>query len=152
MKEYFMNEAIIEAKKAYEKKEVPIGAVIVKDNKIISRAHNLREELKDPTAHAEMLAIRDAAKFLGGWRLIDCEMYVTVEPCPMCAGAIMLSRIKRLFIGTMDEKGGAVGSVINIPQDSRYNHLVEVEKNILKQECAEIMSSFFKELRNRKSK
>ena len=147
MKENFMKEALKEAKKAYKKKEVPIGAVIVKDNKIIARAHNLRETKKKATAHAEILAIEKACKKLGAWRLENCDLYVTLEPCTMCAGAIINSRIKRLFIGAMDEKGGAVGSKINILKDIKLNHDVEIETGILKEECSKILKDFFKELR-----
>lgn len=148
MNEHFMREALLEAEKAYKKEEVPIGAVIVKDGEIIARGHNLRETSKDPTSHAEMIAIREAAAFLGGWRLIDCELYVTVEPCPMCAGAIMLSRIKHIYIGTMDKKGGAVGSLMNILQDDRLNHKVQVSIGLLQKECEQIMKDFFKKLRS----
>ena len=147
MKEYYMREALKEAQKAYEKGEVPIGAVIVKDNEIIGRGHNMRETSKDPTSHAEMNAIREAAQYLGGWRLIDCEMYVTVEPCPMCAGACMLARLKKIHIGTMDKKGGAAGSLMNILQDDRLNHVADVETGILQSECETIMKDFFKKLR-----
>ncbi|WP_053955455.1 tRNA adenosine(34) deaminase TadA [Inediibacterium massiliense] len=149
MREYYMKEALIEANKARELEEVPIGAVIVKDGQVIARAHNLRETAKDPTAHAEILAIQKAAKFLGGWRLSGCELYVTVEPCPMCAGAIILSRIDTLIIGTMDPKGGGAGSLFNIPEDERLNHKTKVIKGILKDECATLMKNFFKYLRNK---
>lgn len=150
MLETYMKEALKEAQKAKELKEVPIGAVIVKDGEIIARAHNLRETGKDPTAHAEVLAIKKASEVLGGWRLMGCDMYVTVEPCPMCAGAIMLSRIEKLVIGTMDPKGGAAGSILNIPEDDRFNHTTEVVRGILQEECSGIMKQFFKFLRSRK--
>ena len=126
----FMRLALKEAKKAYEKLEVPIGAVIVKDNKIIARAHNLRETKKQACAHAEILAIEKACKKIGAWRLEDCDLYVTLEPCVMCAGAIINARIKNLYIGAMDEKGGAVGSKINLLKDIKLNHNVEVETGI----------------------
>lgn len=150
MKEAYMKEALEEAQKAMKLEEVPIGAVIVKNGEIIGRGHNLRETAKDPTAHAEILAIRQAAKVLGGWRLMGCELYVTVEPCPMCAGAIMLARIDRLIIGAMDQKGGAAGSLLNIPEDQRFNHTTEVVRGVLEEECAAMMKEFFKKLRNRK--
>lgn len=146
-----MSEALKEAKLAYDKGEVPIGAVVEKDGRIIGRGHNLTETLKDPTAHAEMLAIRQAAKRLGGWRLLDCNLYVTAEPCAMCAGAIVWARISRLYIGTMDPKGGACGSVFNIPQDPGLNHYVQIERGIMQQECQDILKAFFKELRKKKS-
>ena len=145
-----MKEALAEAKKAAAAGEVPVGAVIVKDGEIIGRGHNETETAKDPTAHAEMIAIRQAAKNLGGWRLTGCTMYVTTEPCSMCAGAIVWSRISRLFIGTMDPKSGACGSVFNIPQESRLNHFVEIETGLMQEECISLMKSFFKELRKRK--
>ena len=151
-KEKFMKEALKEAKKAYDKLEVPVGAVIVKDGKIISRAHNLKETKFDTTKHAEILAIQKASKKLNSWRLIDCEMYVTLEPCSMCAGALINSRIKKIYIGTSDEKTGAVGSVFNLFDDYTFNHKVEYEKDILKDECEEMLTSFFKELRKIKNK
>ena len=150
MKKYML-EALEEAKKAYELGEVPIGAVVEKDGEIIGRGHNLTETAKDPTAHAEMIALRQAAERLGGWRLLGCNLYVTAEPCAMCAGAIVWSRIEKLYIGTMDPKGGACGSVFNIPQEPRLNHYVEIETGIMQQECQEILKTFFKELRKKKS-
>ena len=146
----YMLEALEEAKKAAAMGEVPVGAVIVHGGKIIGRGHNETESRRDPTAHAEMIAIRQAAKNLGGWRLTGCTMYVTTEPCSMCAGAIVWSRISRLFIGTMDPKSGACGSVFNIPQESRLNHFVEIETGLMQEECSSLMKSFFKELRKRK--
>ena len=147
IKEQFMKEALKEAKKAYEKLEVPVGAVIVKDGKIIARAHNLKETKYDTTKHAEMLAIQKASKKLKTWRLLDCEMYVTLEPCSMCAGAIINSRIKKIYIGALDEKTGAAGSVLNLFEDYTFNHKVEVEKDIMKSQCEKILKDFFKELR-----
>lgn len=147
----FMAEALKEAALAAEMGEVPIGAVIVRGDEIIAAAHNLVETSKDPTAHAEMLAIRQAAARLGGWRLTGCHMYVTVEPCSMCAGAIVWARIEKLFIGTDDPKGGACGSVFNIPQEKKLNHYTEIETGLLREECSEIMKTFFKKLRDRKS-
>ena len=145
--EKFMKEALKEAQKAYEKLEVPVGAVIVKDGKIIARAHNQKETKKDTTKHAEMLAIQKASKKLESWRLIDCEMYVTLEPCSMCAGAIINSRIKKIYIGTLDKKTGAAGSVFNLFEDYVFNHKVEIEKGILQKDCEQILKDFFRELR-----
>ncbi len=150
-KEYYMKQAIKEAEKAYSKLEVPVGAVIVKDGKIIARAHNQKETKTDTTKHAEILAIQKASKKLNSWRLIDCEMYVTLEPCTMCAGAIINSRIKKVYIGAMDEKTGAVGSVLNLFEDYKFNHKPEVEKGILKKDCESLLKQFFKELRKLKS-
>ncbi len=142
----FMREALAEADKALLLAEVPVGAVIEKDGRIVGRAHNLVESSKDPTAHAEILAIRQAAEALGGWRLLDCNMYVTTEPCSMCAGAIVLARIKKIFIGTRNPKAGACGSVFNIIQEERLNHFVEIEEGLLQKECEQRMKSFFKRL------
>ena len=152
MKEKFMKEALKQAQKAYDKLEVPVGAVIVKNNKIIARAYNQKEEKKDTTNHAEILAIKKASKKLNSWRLLDCEMYVTLEPCSMCAGALIQSRIKKVYIGAMDKKTGACGSVLNLLEDYKFNHNVEVETGILKNECENILKQFFKELRNDKNK
>lgn len=149
-KQKFMKEALKEAKKAYDKLEVPVGAVIVKDGKIIARAHNLKETRLDTTKHAEILAIQKASKKLKSWRLLDCEMYVTLEPCSMCSGAIINSRIKKIYIGTLDEKTGAAGSVFNLFEDYTFNHKVEVEKGIMKEECENLLKSFFKMLRKLK--
>ena len=147
--ERFMKEALKEAKKAYDKLEVPVGCVIVKDGKIIARAHNLKESKKDTTKHAEILAIQKASKKLEAWRLLDCDMYVTLEPCSMCAGAIINSRIRNLYIGTMDKKTGAAGSVLNLFEDFTFNHKVIVETGILQTQCEKILKDFFKELRKR---
>lgn len=146
-----MSVALEEAKKAASIGEVPVGAVIVKDGEILSRAHNMTEVQKDPTAHAEILAIREAAKRLGGWRLTGCSMFVTAEPCSMCAGAIVLSRIEKLYIGTADPKAGACGSVFNIPQEHRLNHFTEIETGLMQEECSCLMKDFFKQLRKKKS-
>ena len=148
--EYYMKQALKEAEKAYKKLEVPVGAIIVKNGKIIARAHNQKEEKKDTTKHAEILAIQKASKKLQSWRLIDCEMYITLEPCSMCAGAIINSRIKKIYIGANDEKTGAAGSVLNLFNDYKFNHKVEVEKELLKKECEKILKDFFKELRKLK--
>ena len=147
MKEIFMKEALKEAQKAYDKLEIPVGAVIVKDGKIIARAHNQKETKLDTTKHAEILAIQKASKKLKSWRLLDCEMYVTLEPCSMCAGAIINSRIKKVYIGTMDNKTGAVGSILNLFDDYIFNHKVEFETGILKDDCEIILKRFFKDLR-----
>ena len=147
MEEKFMKAALKEAKKAYDKLEVPVGAVIVKDGKIIARAHNLKETKFDTTRHAEILAIQKASKKLNSWRLLDCEMYVTLEPCSMCAGALINSRIKKVYIGASDEKTGAVGSVLNLLDDYTFNHKVEYVKGILQDECEELLKDFFKNLR-----
>ena len=145
-----MKEALKEAIKAYKKDEVPVGVVIVKDGKIIARAHNQKEIKKDTTKHAEILAIQKASKKLDSWRLEGCTLYVTLEPCAMCAGAIIQSRLEKVVIGTMDEKTGACGSVLNLLEDYKFNHVVKVEKGIMNVECKEILQSFFKELRKRK--
>ena len=149
-KEKFMKEALKEAKKAYDKLEIPVGAVIVKDGKIVARAHNSKEGKQDTTKHAEIIAIQKASKKLQNWRLDDCEMYVTLEPCPMCSGALIQSRIKKVYIGTMDEKTGACGSVLNLLSDYKFNHVVEEESGILKEECEKILKDFFKMLRKMK--
>ena len=148
-KEKFMNEALKEAKKAYKKLEVPVGCVIVRDGKIIARGHNLKETKKDTTKHAEIIAIQKASKKLEAWRLLDCDMYVTLEPCSMCAGAIINSRIRNLYVGTMDKKTGAAGSILNLFQDFTFNHKVYVENGILQERCEKVLKDFFKELRKR---
>ena len=150
MEEKFMKAALKEAKKAYDKLEVPVGAVIVKDRKIIARAHNLKETKNDTTKHAEILAIQKASKKLNSWRLIDCEMYVTLEPCSMCAGALINSRIKKVYMGASDQKTGAVGSVFNLLEDYTFNHKVEYEKGVMQEECENILKEFFKKLRKNK--
>ena len=149
--EKFMKEALKEAKKAYEKLEVPVGAIIVKDGKIIARAHNQKETKFDTTKHAEILAIQKASKKLKSWRLLDCDMYVTLEPCSMCAGAIINSRIRKVYIGASDEKTGAVGSVLNLFTDYKFNHNVQFEKGILDVECKKLLQDFFKDLRKIKT-
>lgn len=148
--EWFMREAIKEAFKAYDKREAPVGAVIVLNGKIISRGHNQKEMRIDPTYHAEISAIRKACKKLGTWRLNDCDMYVTLEPCTMCAGAIIQARVGRLFIGAPDPKAGAAGSVIDVFKVEKFNHRVNVLHGILKEECSSILKKFFRELRNGK--
>jgi tRNA(adenine34) deaminase len=148
--EYFMNEAIKEAKKAEELNEVPIGAVIVIGGKVISRAHNLRESQQKATAHAELLAIDKACQVMGSWRLEDATLYVTLEPCPMCSGAILLSRVKRVVYGAADPKGGVAGTFMNLLQDERFNHQSEVTKGVLESECGTLLSSFFRGIRERR--
>ena len=148
--EYYMKQALKQAKKAFENNEVPVGAIIVKNNKIIARSYNKKEGKKDTTKHAEIIAIQKASKKLNAWRLEDCSMYVTLEPCTMCIGAIINARIKNLYIGTMDEKTGACGSVLNIPKDYKFNHIVNVKNNILQEECKKILQDFFRILRKRK--
>ena len=149
--ETFMKEALKQAKKAYDKLEVPVGAVVVKDGKIIARAYNQKEEKADTTNHAEILAIKKASKKLGSWRLLDCDMYVTLEPCSMCAGALIQSRVRKVYIGASDEKTGACGSVLNLLGDYKFNHQVEVEKGILKEDCEKILKDFFRDLRKIKN-
>ena len=147
---YYMYEALKEAKKAENILEVPVGAVIVKDGKIIARAYNQKEIKCDATKHAEILAIQKASKKLKSWRLNDCEMYVTLEPCSMCAGALIQSRIKKIYIGAMDEKTGSCGSVFDLLKDYKFNHNVEIEYGICKEECENILKEFFKVLRKSK--
>lgn len=151
MDEYFMNLALEQAKKAGDLGEVPIGAVIVKDEKVIAYGYNKREILKNPLAHAEILAINEASKELDSWRLLNCTMYVTIEPCIMCAGAIVNSRIERLVIGAMDPKMGACGSVVDLVKNKKFNHRVDLTSGVLSNECSKIMKDFFKGLRNKKN-
>ena len=145
--EKFMMEAIKEAKKASEIDEVPVGAVIVKDGKIISRAHNLRERNQDPMGHAEMLAIKKASKKLKSWRLDNCSIYVTVEPCSMCAGTILQTRIKRVVYGAKDPKGGAIESSLNLFSAKNINHHPEIISGLFSEECSYLMSNYFKRKR-----
>ncbi len=140
-----MRQAIIEAEKAVEKDEVPVGAVIVYENRIIARAHNQREMLNDPTAHAEMIAITQAAAYLQNWRLAGAIIYVTLEPCAMCAGALVQSRVDTLVYGTVDKKAGACTSVMNLVQEPRFNHRLEVVPGILANECKSLLQKFFLE-------
>ncbi len=150
MDKYFMNLALEEAKKARDLGEVPIGAIIVKNEKIIAKGYNKREMLKNPLAHAEVIAINRASENLDSWRLLNCTMYITIEPCIMCAGAIVNSRIERLVIGATDPKMGACGSVVDLVTNEKFNHRVDLVHGILKEECSKIMKGFFKELRNKK--
>ncbi|HHT9120493.1 MAG TPA: tRNA adenosine(34) deaminase TadA [Candidatus Hypogeohydataceae bacterium YC41] len=143
--EYYMRLALKEAVKAMEEDEVPVGAIIVHDGHIIARAHNQRERLKDPTAHAEMIAITQASAYLESWRLEGATLYVTKEPCIMCAGAMVQARLTNLVFGAVDEKGGACGSVVNLVEEPRFNHLVKVTGGILAEEAASLLREFFQE-------
>ncbi|QOR66682.1 tRNA adenosine(34) deaminase TadA [Cytobacillus suaedae] len=148
--EHFMRLAILEAKKAETINEVPIGAIIVMDNKIIASAHNLRETEQRSIAHAELLAIDQACKMVGSWRLEEATLYVTLEPCAMCAGAIVLSRVKRVVYGARDPKGGCAGTLMDLLQEERFNHQSEVVQGVLEEECGSLLSDFFKRLREQK--
>lgn len=148
----YMKEALKEAQKSYNKEEIPVGAVIVKNGKIIGRGHNLKETKNDTTNHAEIIAIKKASKKLKSWRLTGCTMYVTLEPCTMCAGALIQARLDKVVIGTMDEKTGACGSVLNVVEDYKFNHRVEIEKGVMEKECKSIIQEFFKKLRGKKKK
>ena len=148
--ERYMNEAYKQAKKAYALNEVPIGCVIVYDNKIIARGYKKRNTIKSTLGHAEMTAIKKAGAYIGDWRLEDCTMYVTLEPCPMCAGAIVQARIKRVVIGTMNPKAGSAGSVINLLQMDGFNHKVDITYGVLKDRCTALIQDFFSELRKSK--
>ncbi|MBE5925387.1 MAG: nucleoside deaminase [Lachnospiraceae bacterium] len=145
--EKYMKEALKQAKKARDIEEVPIGCVIVYQDKIIGRGYNRRRVDKNTLSHAELNAIKKASKKMGDWRLDDCEMYVTLEPCQMCAGAIVQSRIKKVYIGCMNPKAGCAGSILNLLQVEKFNHQVEIIKGILEEECSSIMKEFFKNLR-----
>ena len=150
--EKYMKEAIKQAKKAYSIDETPIGCVIVYEDKIIARGYNRRNTDKSTLAHAEITAIKKACKKLGDWRLEGCTLYVTLEPCPMCAGAIIQSRIDRVVVGSMNPKAGCAGSVLNILQTEGFNHQTELTTGILKEECSQLMTGFFKELRMKKNR
>ena len=150
MDEIWMKKALEEAVKAYSTYEVPVGAVIVHKDKIIGRGYNKRETLKDPTAHAEIIAIKEASKYLNAWRLTGCTLYVTLEPCAMCAGAIVNSRIDRVVIGTIDPKRGCCGTVEDLTNNPKFNHRSEVKFGVLEDECSNIISKFFRELRENK--
>lgn len=152
LKEYYMKIAYDEAEKAYAKGEIPIGAVIVKNGEIIAKAHNLRETEKNSLNHAEIVAIDMACKKLGGWRLTDCDMYVTLEPCHMCIGAIIQAKIKNLYFGAYDKKGGAVFSIDEIPKNPKLCHRPECYGGVLEEECSEILKKFFLNLRHLKIK
>lgn len=148
--EYFMKLAIEEAKKAEEKAEVPIGAVVVLEGEVIASAHNLRETTQNAVTHAELLAIEEACEKLGTWRLENAELYVTLEPCPMCSGAIILSRIKTVVYGAPDPKAGCAGTLMNLLDDARFNHQCEVVPGVLQEECGLLLTHFFRGLRARK--
>lgn len=150
LQEKYMREAMKEARKAYALDEVPIGCVIVRDGKIIARGYNRRNTDKNTLAHAELTAIKKASKKCGDWRLEDCTMYVTLEPCQMCAGAIVQSRMQKVVIAAMNPKAGCAGSVLNLLQMAAFNHQVEIEQGILEEECSVMLSSFFRELREKK--
>ncbi len=149
-KEYFMREAIKEAKKAEAISEVPIGAVIVKDGEIIGRGYNRRESTKRAVSHAEIMAIEEANKYLGNWRLEECALFVTLEPCPMCSGAIIMSRIPYVYYGAADYKGGTAGTLMNLLEDQRFNHQAHVKSGLLEEETSQLLSNFFKNLRIKK--
>jgi tRNA(adenine34) deaminase len=148
--EQWMREAIKEARKAEALDEVPIGAVVVRKGEVIGRGYNLRESTMSPTAHAEMIAIAEASSSLNAWRLLDCRLYVTLEPCPMCAGAIVQSRIEQVVFGTPDPKAGCAGTLMNLLQDDRFNHRADVVSGILQTECSALLTNFFRTLRERK--
>lgn len=143
----YMRAALEQAEKAYLYGEVPVGAVLVRDGKVIAACRNRCEELKDPTAHAEILTLREGGRILGGWRLPGCTLYVTLEPCPMCAGALVQARVERLVYGAADPKSGACGSLFNIAQDQRLNHRLIVTGGVLESDCAAILRKFFQERR-----
>jgi len=149
---FFMQEAISEANKAKAVEEVPIGAVVVYRGEIIGRGHNLREHSQDATSHAEMFAIRAACKELESWRLEECQLFVTLEPCPMCSGGMILSRIEEVYFGAHDPKGGTAGTLMNLLTDERFNHRAYVEGGILEEECGQLLTNFFREIRARKKK
>jgi tRNA(adenine34) deaminase len=146
--EYFMREALRQGQKAYAADEVPVGAVVVREGKIIARAHNQVELLKDATAHAEMLALTQAEAAVGDWRLKDCDLYVTKEPCAMCAGAVVHTRIRRVIFGCADPSAGAAGSMINLLQMPTFNHRCEITSGVLQKECAAILQDFFRKRRD----
>lgn len=150
--EKYMKEALKQAKKAYKLGEVPIGCVIVYQDRIIGRGYNRRNTDKSTLSHAEIIAVKKASKVIGDWRLEECTLYVTLEPCQMCAGAIVQARIKRTVIGSMNPKAGCGGSVLNILEMPEFNHQVEVGRGVLQEECSEILKAFFKELRERNKK
>lgn len=150
MHEYYMKLAIQEAKKAWTMDEVPIGAIVVYKDKVIGRGHNLREHDQSPVAHAEMLAIQEAARYLNSWRLEDTTLYATLEPCVMCSGAIVMSRIPHVVYGATDPKGGCSGSLMNLLEDGRFNHRSHVVSGILETECGDMLRAFFKEKRQQK--
>lgn len=145
----YMKLAFKEAKKALAIDEVPIGAVVVKDDKIIGSGYNLKERTQDPTTHAEMIAIRNAANSLNSWRLENCELFVTLEPCPMCIGAMLQARVKRLVFAAYDSKGGAVGSLYDLSNDNRFNHQIEVKGGFMEEKSSKLLKKFFEDLRKK---
>ncbi|SFL87540.1 tRNA(adenine34) deaminase [Paenibacillus sp. 1_12] len=147
----YMQAAIDEARKAEELLEVPIGAVVVWRDQIIGRGYNLRESTLDPLAHAELIAIKQASEYLQAWRLLDCKLYVTLEPCPMCAGAIVQARIPQVIYGTVDPKAGCAGTLMNLLQEDRFNHQVDVLSGVLQEECSLLLTQFFRKLRTKRS-
>ena len=150
--EWFMRQAMKESRKALVKGEVPVGAIVVKDGRVIGRGWNQVETLKDATAHAEMIALTAAQEALGDWRLEGCTMYITLEPCQMCAGAIVQARVSRVVIGSMNPKAGCAGSILNLLEMEQFNHQVEVTRGVLQEECSQMLSGFFKELREIKKR
>ena len=148
--QYFMREALRQAQKAYSLDEVPVGAVVVRNGKIIARAYNQVELLKDATAHAEMLGLTEAEAAVGGWRLTDCDLYVTKEPCAMCAGALVHTRVHRVIFGCADPSAGAAGSLMNLLQIPAFNHRCEITSGVLEEECAAILQTFFRQRRDEK--
>ena len=149
-KDFFMSEALKEAEKSLDKAEIPIGCVIVKDGEVIGHGHNAREELNQAIMHAEVMAIQESNRTVGNWRLLDCTLFVTIEPCVMCSGAICLARIPKVIYGASNQKFGGAGSLYDILRDERLNHRVEVETGVMEEECAKIMQDFFRQSRERK--
>lgn len=148
-KEEYMQMALEEAKKAEAIGEVPIGAIVVFEDKVVGRGHNLRETSQEATSHAEILAIQMACREIGSWRLEECDIYVTLEPCPMCSGALILSRMRKVYYGAADEKAGVAGTLMNLLTDERFNHQCEVESGVLEEECGQILTNFFRGIRAR---
>jgi tRNA(adenine34) deaminase len=149
--EYWMNQAFMEAEKAFKEKEIPVGAVVVQNNKIVGRGHNMRERLNDPTAHAEIIAITSAAATLSSWRLDNCTLYVTLEPCAMCAGAVLNARIPRIVFGTYDRQSGMCGSIDNLCDMNLMNHRAIVKGGVEEDKCQSILDTFFAKVRNTES-
>lgn len=148
--EYYMKEAILQARKALQINEVPIGAIIVYKDEIIARGYNMRNTLKNVLGHAEIIAINEASKYIGDWRLEECEMYITLEPCPMCAGAIVQARIPKVIFGARNAKAGCAGSILNLLKQDKLNHQVEIVEGILADESSKMLKDFFKEFRKNK--
>lgn len=152
MEERYMELALAWARKAADLDEVPVGAVVVRDGQVVGEAHNRRELDGDPTAHAEILALRQAAKTLGGWRLMDCDVYVTLEPCPMCAGAMINSRVRHIYYGAADPKAGCCGTLMSLTEDERFNHRAPVVGGVLEEACAKVLKDFFRKKREKKDR